>query len=81
MTLITPELKQAIEQAGGGPVRLEDPETNAVYVLMSGEVYERLRTPPDDEISPEEMTRHMWEVMEDDWSDPSMDAYDSEKYA
>jgi len=81
MTLITPELKRAIEQAGGGPVRLEDPESKAVYVLLSAEVYERLRRLIDDEISPEEMTRHMWEVMKDEWSDPSMDAYDSEKYA
>ncbi|HEX8204073.1 MAG TPA: hypothetical protein VF590_26590 [Isosphaeraceae bacterium] len=81
MSLITPELKRAIEQAEGGPVRLEDPETHAVYVLLSGEVHERLRPLIDDELSRAEMTRHMWEVMKDDWSDPTMDAYDSEKYA
>ena len=79
--LITPELRQAIEQAGGPPVRLEDPETNQVYVLLSGDVYERVRAIIDNEISPAEMTRHMWEVMKDEWSDPSMDAYDSESYA
>jgi hypothetical protein len=81
MTLITPELRQAIEQAGGSPVRLEDPETNTVYVLLSGDVYERLRSLLDDEISPAEMTRQMWEIMKDEWSDPSQDVYDSEPYA
>ena len=39
MTLITPELRQAIEQAGDSPVELTDPETHAVYVLLKAEVY------------------------------------------
>ena len=81
MSPISPELRQAIEQARGTPLRLEDPETNQVYVLMSGDQYERIRTLLDDEVSPAEMTRQMWDVMKDEWSDPSMDVYDSEKYA
>jgi PHD/YefM family antitoxin component YafN of YafNO toxin-antitoxin module len=39
---LTPELKQAVEQAGDSPVRLTDPETHRAYVLVSAEVYERL---------------------------------------
>jgi hypothetical protein len=42
MPTLTPELKQAVEQAGDDPVRLTDPETQRSYVLMSAEVYERL---------------------------------------
>ena len=57
MTPIAPELRQAIEQAGQRPVRLEDPETNQVYVLLTGELYERIRTLIDDEVSPSGMIR------------------------
>lgn len=39
---ITPELKQAMEQAGGEPVRVEDPETHTAYVLLKEEVYRRI---------------------------------------
>ncbi len=43
MTILTAELRQAIEKAGGDPVRLEDPETHNTYVLMRAEVYDRLK--------------------------------------
>ena len=48
MDTLTPELKQAVEQAGGSPVRLMDPETRRAYVLVSAEVYERLLLEDDD---------------------------------
>ena len=49
MTTLTPELKQAIEQAGGELVRLEDPQTRQTYVLLKAEVYERIRETLGDE--------------------------------
>ena len=33
MTTLSPELRQEIEKAGLNPVRLEDPDTHAAYVL------------------------------------------------
>ncbi len=42
MDTLTPELRQAIEQAGDSPVRLTDPKTHIAYVLVSAEVFERL---------------------------------------
>jgi hypothetical protein len=42
METLTPELKQAIEQAGDSPLRLVDPETHRNYVLVSADVYDRL---------------------------------------
>ena len=42
MDTLTPELKQAVEQAGDSPVRLTDPETHRAYVLVSAEVFDRL---------------------------------------
>jgi hypothetical protein len=52
MTIPT-ELRQAIERAGDGPVRIEDPQTHAAYVLLKAEVYERLRAEAEaEEIDP-----------------------------
>jgi hypothetical protein len=42
MTL-TPELRQAVQNAGEEPVRLEDPETHVAYYLLKAEVFERVR--------------------------------------
>jgi hypothetical protein len=42
METLTPELKQAVEQARGSPVRLIDPESHHAYVLIDADVYERL---------------------------------------
>ena len=77
MIALTDEQHRAIEDAGGLPVRVEDPETKATYVLMNAELYERIRAlvEPDDPRS-EEFAPLMWDAMEGDWDDPSMDAYD-----
>ncbi|HEX8199823.1 MAG TPA: hypothetical protein VF590_04995 [Isosphaeraceae bacterium] len=48
MDTLTPELKQAISQAGDSPIRLTDPETHRTYVLVSAEVYERLLRDEED---------------------------------
>ncbi|MFI5454877.1 MAG: hypothetical protein ACHRXM_05440 [Isosphaerales bacterium] len=48
MDTLTPELKQAVEQAGDSPVRLMDPETHRAYVLVSAEVFERLLLDEED---------------------------------
>ena len=58
MVSLTPEQRQLVEQAGGEPVRLTDPETHAAYYLLKAEVYERVR----DVIQPKaEVT---WEIPE-----------------
>ncbi len=41
MTL-TLELKQAVEKAGEEPVRVEDPETHAAYLIVREDVYRRM---------------------------------------
>jgi hypothetical protein len=43
MTTLTAELRREIEKAGDAPVRIEDPETHAAYVLMKAEVYDRIK--------------------------------------
>jgi hypothetical protein len=43
MVNLTPEQRQAVEQAGIEPVRLTDPETNDAYYLLKEEIFERVR--------------------------------------
>ncbi len=45
MLTITHEQRQAVEEACGQPVRLEDPENNRAYVLLEEGAYSRLRSP------------------------------------
>ena len=40
---ITPEQKQAVEQAGVEPVRVRDPGTGTAYVLIREDVYRQMR--------------------------------------
>jgi hypothetical protein len=47
VTTLTPELQQQIQKAGDEPVRIEDPETHEVYVVIRETVYMRLRESTD----------------------------------
>jgi hypothetical protein len=41
MTL-TPELRQAVEEAGDEPVRVEDHETHTAYLIVREDAYRRM---------------------------------------
>lgn len=43
MTTLTPEQRELLEQAGDEPVRLENPVTHEIYVVIRQEVFDRLR--------------------------------------
>jgi hypothetical protein len=43
MATITPELRQEIQQAGDEPLKIEDPETHQVYVVIREDVYRKLQ--------------------------------------
>jgi hypothetical protein len=49
MTTLTAEQRQEIEKASDEPVRIEDPETQATYVLLKAEVSERIKLASQDE--------------------------------
>ena len=77
MIVLTDEQHKAIEDAGGSPVRVEDPATKTAYVLLSADLYERIRVLVEsDDTSPEEFAPLLWDTMKGDWDDPAMDAYD-----
>jgi hypothetical protein len=42
---LTPEQGQAVEQAGGQPVRVEDPRNHRTYVLVEEDAHERHGSP------------------------------------
>jgi hypothetical protein len=84
---ITPELKQALAQAGDEPVRLEDPETREAYVLLKRDVYERLLKLGEvervasslsafDEFHPRDAYPTIDRAFAEGWDDPKMAAYD-----
>jgi hypothetical protein len=49
---LTPELRQALEQAGGQPVRIENPDNHRTYVLITEEAYHRLKPPGETQQAP-----------------------------
>jgi hypothetical protein len=57
---ITPEQKQAIEEAGQEPVRIEDPETKIPYVIVREEIYRKIR----DMVRIEQIDPSLYEVGE-----------------
>ena len=43
MIALSPELKRALDSAGESPIRIEDPQTTSLYVVIREEDYKRLR--------------------------------------
>ena len=43
MVTLTEEQREEIQKAGDEPIRIEDPETHATYVLLRAEVYQGLK--------------------------------------
>jgi hypothetical protein len=39
---ISPELRQALVQADGEPLRIEDPENHAAYVVVRADAYAKM---------------------------------------
>ena len=77
MTPLTPELRQAIEQAGDVPARVIDPETNTAYVLVRADVYERYKALFEEDVYD---VREMYPLLPKvfgpaGWDDPEMDEY------
>lgn len=78
MTTLTPELRKAVEEAGGQPIEIIDPETQRRYVLLRADVYERLNVLFEDgPLSKDERRRFLEQAgKRAGWDDPEMDIYD-----
>jgi hypothetical protein len=69
-THLTDDQRHAIEQVGGSPVDIVDPATNASYVLLRAEDYEKMKAQPDpDDIS--SMYPLLADISPEDWEDVS----------
>jgi hypothetical protein len=75
MIELTDEQRQELEQPG--PVCARDPQTNKRYVLVTAEVYERIKQLIEEGDWAEDVYRASMEVFaRDGWDDPRMDVYD-----
>ena len=78
MTTLPAELQEMVEHSGDTPVRVVDPRTQRVYVLIADEQFDRLRSLLD----MEPLTIDQQQIAIADagkragWDDPEMDAYD-----
>lgn len=77
MIRLTPEQHQALSAAGPGAVRAVDPATNAEYVLVPADLYDRLRALGDEDWVADASAAAMEVFARDGWDDPRMDVYDT----
>ncbi len=78
MTALPSELQDLVEQSGNSPVRVIDPRTQRVYVLIADDQFDRLRSLID--IEPLSIDQQRVALRDAGkragWDDPEMDAYD-----
>ncbi len=75
--MLTPEQQAALDAQPGVPLRVVDPRTDAVYVLIPMEHYQKVQTLFDDadyDLS-ETYPAQMESAMRAGWADPAMDDY------
>jgi len=69
-TKLSDDLRQAIDERGGAPVYVVDATTNANYVLMRAEQFEKIRALIDGD-GVEAMYPLLADIVPDDWEDIS----------
>lgn len=78
-TELSPELRQAVHQLPGNqPLRLVDPDTNTVYVLVRAEVFDQAQTSlaaGEAELS-DTYAAQSEAALKAGWDAPDMDDYD-----
>lgn len=79
MTTLPSELQDMVEQSGDTPVRVADPRTQRVYVIIADEQFDRLRSLL--EMGPLSLDQQRVALRDAGqragWDDPEMDAYDN----
>jgi hypothetical protein len=80
-TNLSDDLREALDNAAGGPFRLVDSKTNVSYVIMRADEYEKLKQMVEydaREFDPSEAYAFVDEVMKDDDAhDPALESYQS----
>jgi hypothetical protein len=76
---LSPELRQAVHQLQGNqPLRVVDPETNTVYVLMRAEIFDQVRAVlrEDEAELADTYAAQSEAALQAGWDAPEMDDYD-----
>jgi hypothetical protein len=75
---LTPEMRDAITEHPGQPIYVVDAESQAKYVLIPADTYQKVQALiyDDSEPNPDEFLPLAEEAFRDDWNAPGMDAYD-----
>jgi hypothetical protein len=77
---LSDDLRQALDERGGAPLRVVDAATNVGYVILRADQYERVRTlfEGEEDFDPREAYPFVEEAMrEDDANDPTLESYQS----
>lgn len=74
MIELTPEQRRELEETA--VPRVVDPETRKTYVLVSEEVYERMKILVGEQGNPSDMYPAINRAFAEGWVDPKMDDYD-----
>jgi hypothetical protein len=79
MTILSPEQVQDLQQAGDQPIRVVDPNTQKVYVILEDSRFEQLRSLISDEpLSLSEQRQLLIQAgKRAGWDHPEMDRYDN----
>lgn len=75
---LSEDLRQAIDEHGGAPLRVVDAATNVNYVILRADQYEKVRTvfEREEDFDPREAYPFIDEAMrEDDANDPTLESY------
>jgi len=78
MIALSKELQEAVRASQGQPVRIADPETQAEYVVIPAELYDRLGDLlyEDDPLTKNERETVLIQAgLRAGWDDPAMDVY------
>jgi hypothetical protein len=75
---LTEEQLRAVADRPGEPVRLIDPRTNQVFVLLRADDYERVRSLLEEDFDIRDTYPAQFaSAMRAGWNDPAMDDYDN----
>ncbi len=75
MAELTTEQRKLLQQSGGQPVRLIDPDTKQQYMLVRAEVYDQLRSVHND-LDPRDLYPALHRALRDEgWDDARLDEY------
>jgi hypothetical protein len=75
---LTEEQSQAVATHTDEPLRLIDPKTNEVYVLLRADVYDRLRSLLEEDYDIQDTYAAQFaSAMRAGWGDPAMADYDN----